>query len=129
MFKGFRESGLFLYGIDSKVDRGNAGIGEAIGNVRPQKARVRRQVYPEVFLGGVIDDLVNEIRAEQRFATGRGEHAAGSGFQPVDGAARCVFGHAFDAIVVGPAIVTVQIAFPFGEEVGNDRLKFAWHDA
>src|SRR5258705_11344515 len=40
--------------------------------------------------------------------------------QPVDGTLRHVFCHALDRVVVGPAIVTIKIAFPFGKEIGND---------
>jgi len=36
-----------------------------------------------------------------------------------------VFAHAADAIIVRPAVVAIEIAFPLGEEVGNDGLKFA----
>src|SRR5258705_7328676 len=40
--------------------------------------------------------------------------------QPVDGTLRHVFCHALDRVVVGPAIVTIKIAFPFRKEIGND---------
>ena len=74
---------------------------------------------------GVINDFVNEVRADERLAAGWSEYSARGRFQPVDGAPRCVLSNAFDAIVVRPAVMTVQIAFPFGKEVGNDRLKLA----
>src|SRR5258705_1331027 len=40
--------------------------------------------------------------------------------EPVDGTFRHVFRHAIDRVVVGPAIVTIKIAFPFRKEIGND---------
>src|ERR1700752_1483088 len=40
--------------------------------------------------------------------------------QPVDGTLRHVFCHTLDRVVVGPAIMTIKIAFPFGKEIGND---------
>jgi len=72
---------------------------------------------------------VNEVRADERLAAGWSEHAARRGFEPVDGAPRGVFRHAFDAVVIRPAVVAVQVAFPLGEEVRNDRLKVAGQDA
>jgi len=39
--------------------------------------------------------------------------------------ARRVFGHAFDAVVVRPAIVTIEIALPLSEQVRDGRLKIS----
>src|SRR5882724_11428899 len=44
---------------------------------------------------------------------------------PIDGTLGDVFGHALDGVVVRPAIVTIKIAFPFGEQVRNDRAQLA----
>src|SRR5262245_39310511 len=45
--------------------------------------------------------------------------------EPVDGTMRRVLAHALDAVVIRPAVVAVQIAFPLSKKVGNDRLKLA----
>ena len=45
--------------------------------------------------------------------------------QPVNRALRRVFGHALDAVIVGPAVVTIQITLPLGEEIGNDGAQLA----
>src|SRR5258705_13656370 len=44
--------------------------------------------------------------------------------QPVDGTFRHIFCHALDGVVVGPAIVTIKVAFPFRKEIGNDWPQF-----
>ena len=41
--------------------------------------------------------------------------------QPVDRALGNVFGHAFDGVVVRPAVVAIEIALPFRKQVRNDR--------
>ena len=103
-------------------------VGQTIGNFRTQQPRVCRQIHPETFFGGVVDDFVHEVRADERLAAGWSEHAARRRFEPFDGAPRGVFGHAFYAVVIRPAVVAVQIALPLGEEVGNDGLKVAGQD-
>src|SRR6266498_4427655 len=44
---------------------------------------------------------------------------------PIDGTLGDVFGHALNGIVVGPAIVAIKIALPFGEQVRNDWAQLA----
>ena len=100
-----------------------------IDNFWAEQAGVRCKVNPEVFLRGIVHDLVDKIRTQKGLAACGSKHAAGRGFEPVDGTARRVFRHALDAIVIGPAVVTIEIAFPFGEEVSNDGLKVSGQDA
>src|SRR5882672_48802 len=45
--------------------------------------------------------------------------------QPIDGTLGDVLSHALDGVVVGPAIVTIQITLPLGEQVRNDRAQLA----
>jgi len=49
--------------------------------------------------------------------------------QPVDRAARDIFGHAAYAVIESPAVVAIQITFPFGEEIGDDRVEVARQNA
>src|SRR5262245_38059577 len=43
--------------------------------------------------------------------------------QPIDGASGHIFGHSLNAIVERPAIMAVQIAFPLGKKISDDRMK------
>ena len=129
MLKGFGKPRLFFNRIHGEVDRSYAGVGETVCDFRTQKPSVRREVHPEIFLRRVVNNLVNEVWPDQRFTAGGGKHAARRRLQPVDRAPRGVFRHALDAVVIGPAVVAVQIAFPFGEEVRDDRLKVARQDS
>jgi hypothetical protein len=98
---------------------------ETVGDGGAQQSSIRSEIDPEIFFGGVVDDFVDEVRPEERFAAGGRQHTARSGVQPIDSALGGVFTHAAHAIVVGPAVVAIEIAFPLGEEVGNDGLKFS----
>ena len=129
VLEGFRESRLFLDRIDGEVDGGDPGVGQAVCYIRAQKSRIRGQINPEIFLRRIVHDLVNEIGAQQWLAARGSKHPAGCRVQPVDCAPRRILGHSFDAIVIRPAVMAIEIAFPFGEEVGDDRLEVPWKRA
>src|SRR5258705_7330209 len=40
--------------------------------------------------------------------------------KPIDGTFGNVFGHPLYGVVVGPAVVTIEVALPFSEQVRND---------
>src|SRR5580658_817580 len=48
--------------------------------------------------------------------------------QPVDGAPGSIFGHTFDLVIEGPAIVAVEIALELGKEIGNEGVEVARGD-
>src|SRR5438445_10570239 len=87
------------------------------------------QINPEIFLRRIVHDLVNEIGAQQWLAARGSKHPAGCRVQPVDCAPRRILGHSLDAIVIRPAVMAIEIAFPFGEEVGDYRLEVPWKRA
>ena len=107
--------------IHGEIDRRDARIAQTIDYFRLHQATIRRQVYEDVFLGAVVDDLVNKFWTQQRFATHQSEHARAHRMQPIDRTPGRVFSHAFHFVVVRPAIVTIQVALPFGEQIRNDR--------
>src|SRR5580692_3657258 len=129
MLEGFRQARLFLDSVDREVHGGDAGVSEAIGDFGAQQPRVRREVNPKVFLRSVVNHLVNEVWAKQWFAASGSQNPARRALEPVNGAAGRVFRHSLNAIVVRPAIVAVQVAFPLSEKVGDDRLKLAGKNA
>src|SRR5215467_5830214 len=45
--------------------------------------------------------------------------------EPIYRSARDIFGHAFNAIVKGPAVPAIEIALVFNEKIGGDRMKVA----
>ena len=96
---GFNQARLFVNATDSELESGNAGVGETVDDFRAQEAGVRGEIDPEALLRGVIDNFVNKIRTNQRFAPRRGQNAARSFIQPIDGTARCAFLNALEAIV------------------------------
>src|SRR5579884_238130 len=57
------------------------------------------------------------------------ENAAAGAMEPVYGAFRRVFTHAFDFIVEGPAVVAIEVALEFREQISNQRMEIAWSDA
>jgi hypothetical protein len=73
----------------------------------------------------VIDNFVYELRPEQRFASHEGEHTGSAVVQPVDRSARNLFGHALDAIIIGPTVMAVEVALILGEQIGNDGMEVA----
>src|SRR5205807_2813903 len=79
----------------------------------------------DVFLRAVVNDLVNELGPEERFAAHQRKDARADGMEPINRAARYVFGHALDLVVVRPAVVTIVVALPLGEQVRDDRAQLA----
>jgi hypothetical protein len=125
VLEGFGKAGFFVDGLDREINGGDAGVGETVGDGGAQQSSIGGEINPEIFFGRVLDDFVDEVWTQERFAAGRGEDAAGRGVQPIDGASGGVFAHAADAIIVGPAVVAIEIAFPLREEVGDDGPKFS----
>jgi hypothetical protein len=72
---------------------------------------------------------VREIRAKQRFASHQRQHAAAVVVQEIDGSAGGVFGHAFDLVVVRPAVPAIEIALVFDEKIRGDRMEVAGQHA
>src|SRR5215471_7931647 len=128
MFESFWQARLLFDGINSEIDRGDSRIGEVVDHFRAQQASIGCEINPKILLCGVVNDFVHKIRTQKGLATGGSEHAARRGIKPVYGAARRILGHTLDAIVVGPAVMTIEIAFPFGEEISNDGLKISRQD-
>ena len=126
VLKCFGQAWLFLDGVDGEIDGRNPRVGQAVRYFRAQKSRVRGKVNPEIFLCCVVHDLVDEIWTQQRLSARSRKHTARRRVQPVDCATRRVFGHTFDAIVIRPAVVTIEVAFPLREQVSDDRLKVPW---
>ena len=112
-----------------RVEGGHTGVGDLVDYVGPQQAAVGRQIDPEILLGGVVDDLVREVGTEKRFAAHQRQHPASRVVQPVDRAFGHVLGHSADAVVERPTVVTVEVALPLVEQVGNDGMKLARHHA
>ncbi len=54
---------------------------------------------------------MNEFRPQERLTAHQRKDPAPIVVQPVDGAPGHVFCHAFDFVVVGPAVPAVEIAF------------------
>ena len=65
----------FLDRINRQVDSRDASVAQAIDHVRLHQPAVGRQVNEDVFLGAVVNDLVNELWPQQRFATHQRQHA------------------------------------------------------
>src|SRR5947199_10789731 len=68
---------------------------------------------PEAFLGGIVRSLVDQLLPRQCLASHKGQHAARGRVQPIDLSPYDIFGHALNAIVESPAVVSIEIAFPF----------------
>src|SRR5580692_5138380 len=69
-----------------------------------------------------------EVGPQQRFASHVGKHATSGAVEPVNGAFRRVLGHALHFVVEGPAVMAVEIAFKFGEQVRDERMKVSGCD-
>ncbi len=115
MLEGLRQARFLFDSIDREIDRGDSGVGEPVDYRRLQQTGIRGQVNPEVLLRGIIDDFVHEIRPQERLSTRRRKHAARSRVQPINRATGDILAHSLHAVVVGPAIMTIQIAFPLRE--------------
>src|SRR5580693_4901594 len=68
---------------------------------------------------------MNKIGTEQRFATRWSQNSARCVVQPIDCATGHVLAHSLYAIVIGPAIVTIEIAFPLREKIRDDGLEIS----
>jgi len=101
-----------------------SSVGQSVGYFGPQKARVRGEVDPEIFLCRVVNRLYEQSRgagaARHQWVQARGT-AWIRASRSRAGAVSSVM--PFHPIVIGPAVMTIEIALPFGEEVSDDRLK------
>src|SRR3989442_15153471 len=68
---------------------------------------------PEAFLGGIVRSLVDQLRPRQWLASHKRHHAACGRVQPIDLWLVDIFGDALNTIVQRPAVVGIEIAFPF----------------
>src|ERR1700759_2788853 len=71
---------------------------------------------------------MNEVRTRQRFAAHIGKNAAPGSVKPVDGALRRVLAHALHFIVEGPAVMAIEIALEFSEEIRDQRMEVTSSD-
>src|SRR5260221_11131750 len=83
---------------------------------------------PESLLGRVVNNLMGEIGPQERLAAHHCEDPASRRVEPADGTARHLLRHSFYAVVEGPAVMAIQIAFPCSEQVGNDRMEIPRQD-
>ncbi len=120
----FRQARLFNYGIDGEIDICHARITDLIQHFRFHETSVCWKVNEKILLGRVIDDLVNEIGADQRLTAHQSKDAIAYGMQPVNGSSRCRLRHPAHLVVIGPAVVAINIALKFAEEIRNDRPEF-----
>ena len=60
---------LFVDAIDGQIHRSETGITKPIDHIRFHQPAIGRQVHEEVLFRRVIDDLVNELRSQQRLTT------------------------------------------------------------
>src|SRR5689334_13639663 len=98
--EGFWQRLPFFHRVDSEIDGRETGVAETIYYIGLHQPAVGRQVDEDVFHRAVVDDLVNELRPQQRFATHQRQHARADRVQPVDRTLRHVFGHSRYLVVV-----------------------------
>jgi hypothetical protein len=73
------------------------------------------KIDPKIFLGGVISDAMDEIRAEQWFASHVSQHTAACPMKPVDRALGRILGHALDFVIKSPTIMAVEVTLELSE--------------
>src|SRR5215471_18137944 len=54
----FRQSRLFVAGVDREVEGRDSSVREPVGHLRAEQAGIGRDVDPEALLGGAIANLV-----------------------------------------------------------------------
>ncbi len=107
--------------VDRDVHGGEARVPEPVDDLRPHESPVRRKIDEEPLLGGVVRDLVDEIGTEQGLAAHQGQYAISHRLQPVDRPFRGLLGHPLHGVVVGPAVVAIEVALIVREEIRDDR--------
>jgi len=127
--EGLRQARLLVPRIQSKVENRCSRVGQPVRDFGPQQAAVSSDIYPETSLGGIIDNFVHHLGAQQWFATHESQHAAAVVMQPIDRTARHVFRHAFNLVVERPAVPAVDVAFVLDEQVSSYRMKIPRHHA
>src|SRR5581483_7714021 len=73
----------------------------------------------------VVHDLVHKLRPQQGLAAHKRQHPASGRVQPIDRPLGGILAHPLYVIVKRPAVVAVEIAFPFGEEISDDGVKIS----
>jgi hypothetical protein len=68
---------------------------------------------------------MDEIRAQERLAAHEGKDTTAGAMQPVERTLRRIFGHSLDRVIEGPAVMAVEIALEFCEEIRDQRMKVA----
>ena len=81
----------------------------------------RREIVPDAKFGDlVLAKFMNCLMYQ-------GKKSVAKTVQPIDRFARDRFCHALHAVVIGPAIVAIEIALPFAKKIGDQRLDFSGH--
>src|SRR5258705_12745927 len=70
----FRQRLALFDGINRQIKRRNTSVAEPIDYIRFHQTAVSRQIYEDVSLGAVVNDPVNELWTQKRFATHQGHN-------------------------------------------------------
>src|SRR5882724_7407187 len=65
----FRQRLALLYRINRQIKRGDARIAKTINYIRLHQAAIGWQVDENISLSTVVDDIVDKLWSQQRFAT------------------------------------------------------------
>src|SRR5882724_737625 len=71
----FRQRLALFYRINGQIKCGNARVAETIDYIRLHQAAIGWQVNENISLSTVVDDLVDKLWPQQRFATHQGQNA------------------------------------------------------
>jgi len=82
--ESFGQARLQIPRVECKVEHRDAGIAEAVRNIRSQQPSIGRDINPEAFLRRVVHNLMDEVGPQQRLAAHQREDAAAIVVQPVD---------------------------------------------
>jgi len=64
----FRQSRLFVAGVDREVECRDCSVREPVGQLRAEQAGIGWDVDPEALLAGATANHVRELRTQQRIA-------------------------------------------------------------
>ena len=64
-----------LHGIDGEINGRDARVAETIDHIVFHQETVRRQIDEDIFLRAVVNDLMNELRTQQRLAAHQRQYA------------------------------------------------------
>ena len=114
-----RQTRFLINTIHRQIHRAQARITKAIDYIGLHQPAIGGQVHNEIFLGCVIDDFMNEFRPQQRLSAHQCQEPVSECVQPIYGAPGHGLCHALHAVVVGPAVMAIEVTFPFTKKVGN----------